>query len=314
MNNTYEDFQSIKLSDEESVFNAIAIGLSKFQFIAKNSDGVPVFLIKQSELSLYQPDIVFDCFNVTFNIKCILSISDGSSIEDVFCLITFNKDHYELFEVFVRCVSAGLSKFKKCLSVSEINSLINQLIKLFRSIDKPSTSEVIGLWGELFTIKNSKNINQAVNSWHLDNSYPFDFEIGNTKYEIKSTTREVRTHDFSLKQLDSSDLNNVYIISYVLQKSSDGLSILDLTVLIDSFLEEYCLKEKLWSNVFQIMGAQINLSTTMCFDEVHAMDNLLYFNARDIPKPIVNDAAISSVRFTCDLSNLHSLNDDCIFF
>ncbi|MEB5750758.1 PD-(D/E)XK motif protein [Leclercia adecarboxylata] len=314
MNNTYEDFQSIKLSEDKNVFNVVNIGLSKFQFIAKNIDGAPVFLIKQSELSLYQPDMIFDCFSVTFNVKCILSINDGGYLQDIFCLITFNKDHHELFEVFVRCVSAGLSKFEKILSALDINGLINQLIKLFRSIDKPSTNEVIGLWGELFTIKNSKDVNQAVNSWHLDNTYPFDFEVGNTKYEIKSTTGEVRAHDFSLKQLNGSDLNNIYIISYVLQKSSGGLSILDLTVLIDSLLEESYLKEKLWNNVFQIMGAEINLSTTMSFDEVHAMDNLLYFNAHDIPKPIVNNAAISAVRFKCDLSKVPSLNDDDVFF
>lgn len=314
MDSLYHDFLLLDSVKDNGKFKSIKLDSFNSQFISKTESGSPIFLIKQQDQPLFHPDISFRYFNVMFNVRCIVYINKSEELEDVFCIIKFDSANAELFEVFVRCVSAGLSQFKGAMLVTDINHLINSLIKLFRSNSKPSENQLIGLWGELFTIRNSKNIPVAVSSWHSDNKYIYDFELMSIKYEVKATIGERRIHNFSLRQVSSTDEQNVFVVSYLLQKMTNGTTILDLAIKIDSLLPDSQTKEKLWTNIFDVMGSDISLSTSLAFDETYARRNVLYFNSKNIPKPIVECKAISSVRYQCDLSEIEYITDDsCIF-
>ncbi|HEB4874841.1 TPA: PD-(D/E)XK motif protein [Kluyvera ascorbata F0526] len=314
MNKTYQEFLLLDALNGDGNFNSIKIDDFDSQFISKTTDGSPIFLIRQKDLPLYHPDGSFKYFNVTFNVKCIVYVDEHEPVQDFFCIIKFHEVNSELFEVFVRCISTGLSKFKGLMLVSEIDNLISQLVKLFRENSKPSEEKLIGLWGELFTIKKSKDINCAINAWHLENNYIYDFELENNKYEIKTTVGEKRIHNFSLRQLLGIEGQNIYIVSYLLQKMTNGTSILDLAQEIDLMVSDFKIKEKLWRNIFGVMGSDIVLSTTIAFDEAYANENTLYFHSDKIPKPIVYNQEISSVRFLCDLSNIEFVVDDLEIF
>lgn len=314
MDSLYRDFLLLDSVKDNGKFKSIKLDSFNSQFISKTESHSPIFLIKQQDQPLFHPDISFRYFNVMFNVKCVVYINECEELEDVFCIIKFDSSNAELFEVFVRCVSAGLSQFKGAMLVTDINNLINSLIKLFRSNSTPSENQLIGLWGELFTIRNSKNITKAINSWHSESNYIYDFELMREKYEVKATIGERRIHNFSLRQVSSTDEQDVFVISYLLQKMTNGKTILDLAIKIDSLIPDFKTKEKLWANIFDVMGNDISLSTSLAFDETHARKNVLYFNSKNIPKPIVECKAISSVRYQCDLSDIEYIVDDSFVF
>lgn len=307
MNEVYKEFQSIDLSLVDNVFFAIQLNGTGSHFLAKNKSGSPLFIIKQSNSSLYQPDVKFRYFNVFYNVKCKVVVKDNITIDGSFCLIDFDDDSSELFEIFIRCVSASLSGFTQELRVSEINTYIAQLVELFRLINKPSENEIYGLWGELFFIKSSNDIEKALIAWHQNKNSRFDFELEGRRYEVKSTMGESRVHDFSLGQLNNDVKDEVLIISFLLKNKTNGTTILDLANNIEGSVKDIALTEKLWKQIIEIMGSDLTLSTDIGFDESYAQANMGVYSAVDIHKPIVSSPYVTSVRFRSDLSGLNAL-------
>ena len=109
----------------------------------------------------------------------------------------------------------------------------------------------------------------------------FDFSLNEKKrIEIKSTVKSSRTHHFRHEQL-LSELYDIKIVSFLLQKNDYGLSLNELVERIHSvYHDNYALLVHIESLVAHV---DKDVLETLRYDEIHIKNNLKFFDAKDIP-------------------------------
>ena len=85
-----------------------------------------------------------------------------------------------------------------------------------------------GLWAEMLIIEQSKNPEYLIRSWHSSPNSKFDFNDGQNKLEIKSTSQTKRIHSFSYEQTIPNPNSKLLIASIKVIETGVGKSILDL--------------------------------------------------------------------------------------
>lgn len=100
------------------------------------------------------------------------------------------------------------------------------LCDLFRT---PAVADIqrgrIGLWGELFVMRETTGYSTLVPFWHTEPSRKFDFSSGNRRLEIKATTGKDRVHRFSHGQLYTAGETEILVGSLLLRYDDAGLSL-----------------------------------------------------------------------------------------
>ncbi len=310
MSDVYINFQNLMESTDCNFFCALLISAVGNHYIAKDDNGAPVFLISQENTSLYQPDIRFKYFYVEFNVECEIHCNDNL-IKGFFCLVKFNEEFSNLYQIFIRTLNANLTSFLKKLTVVEIHSYITQLGELFRLSNNPSSREIVGLWAELYIIYKAKNKMIAMTSWRCSKFSRFDFNHSQKVFEIKATLKESRIHRFALEQLNEPLPKEGFVVSCLLQRVNDGLGILDLAKNIEvAVIANHDLRNKLWENIINVLGQDFSAESDMLFDEAYADKNISLYSFSDIPKPhVVDSKNITSVKFNVDISNVRCIQD-----
>lgn len=304
--NIYPLFLELPRENIHAEFKAIPLSSTRKDFLAKNVDGSPVFLLHDSSAAKYNPGISFRHLLAQFHVTCRVQ-TDTADIEDQFCLVWCDATAPELHELFVRCVAAAIEELPSISSTREIESFITKLRDLFRALALPSRREVSGLWAELFVILKCGHPEQAMNVWHEDKFDRFDFSSSNSHIEVKSTVRGLRAHEFALEQLQPPAQGEGFVVSLLLQPLSGGSGILDLAREIEVAVTSPRLKQKLWQNVAIALGSDFSDKLDKRFDENFAERGLVVYSMTDIPKPDTPaDPRITSLRFVSDLTTVTS--------
>ncbi|MDD4913355.1 MAG: PD-(D/E)XK motif protein [Sideroxydans sp.] len=302
MNNLYSSFLGLPNAATPNEFNAIHLSTKRKDFLAKNADGAPVFLLHDSSVAKYNPSINFRHLSAVFHATCRVQ-TNSDNLEDQFCLVSCDATAPELHELFIRCVAAAVEELPDSSSTKEIESCITQLRDLFRALALPSNREVSGLWAELFVILKCGNPEQAMSLWHEDQFDRFDFANSAKHIEVKSTVRGLRAHEFALEQLSPPARGEGFVISLLLQPLSGGSGILDLAREIEAAVTSPRLKQKLWENVAKALGADYSDKLDKCFDQAFAERCLVVYAMNDIPRPETpSDPRVSALRFVSDLT------------
>ncbi|MBR8361367.1 PD-(D/E)XK motif protein [Burkholderia vietnamiensis] len=288
-------------------FIALPLPGVRNDFLAKASDGGPVFLLQDSSPAVYSPAIELKHVSVHFHSTCRV-ITAGNAVEDQFALISCDANAPELHEVFIRCLTAAVEQLPMVAVTSDLQRCLQSLLDLFRALGRPGSREVTGLWAELFIIAKSRNVAQALRAWHADPFERFDFSWASGCLEVKATTNELRRHDFALEQLQSPLGGAGYVASVLLQAQSGGIGVVDLCNQIEVCVaSEPDLRQKLWENVAAALGNDYSKSLDRAFDASYATRTLTLYAMEDIPAPQQpSDPRITSVRFRTDLSTVTS--------
>lgn len=313
--NIYQQFQSLKLASTEIDFHAIRLSETRQDFLAKNEQGAPIFLLHDASPAKYNPSINFRHLQAQFHLTCRVSIND-ENIEGQFCIVSCEDPTSDLYELFIRSVGSAIYQLPDTCSTRELESFVLNLKDLFQALSSPSNREISGLWSELFVITHSGNIVNAVSLWHQDKFDRFDFSSATLHIEIKSTIRGLRTHEFALEQLENPKDGQGYLISLQLQPLTGGIGILDLAKAIeDSLIEIPDLKQKLWANIAKSLGSDFSEKLDQSFDPTFAEKNLMIYLFDDLPKPSKPlDPRVTSLRFISNLSSVSSSlpNSACV--
>lgn len=169
----------------------------------------------------------------------------------------------------------------------------------------PSEQEKIGLLGELYFISCFENRELLINGWHENIHDTFDFRLGRKLVEIKTTTKDVREHNFSYDQIIiPSSYTSIYFISILTAKvesrgAKDTVSLASLYQDIRVSLGIDGPVAKLNRIVEETLGIDPNEMANL--EELYDIPDLLLFTSDNIPQPRDIDEAVLSIRWNARL-------------
>lgn len=301
------DFAQLEPASSPNAFNAVGLPGGRKDYLGKDQQGAPVFLVADEGEPVYRPVVQHRHLSAAFCMLCRLDV-DGAEVVGKFALIRFEGNAPELHELFIRCVRAAIADLPASAQTPDIEARVNRLLGLFRALARPAGREISGVWAELFCIAASGNVPVAVDRWHTDNAEAFDFSWGQGRLEVKSTVGAFRIHDFSLDQLQPPSGGSGYVASLMLKAANGGEGVLDLAKKVEEQLkDDASLQAKLWSLLVQSLGSDFSEALDRRFDVDLAAKQFMLFRMEDVPSlPQVADARISAVRFRADLSTVAS--------
>lgn len=247
---------------------------------------------------------IYKNLNVEFHKKLF---SENQHLDD--CLLIKNKflDHSLLFaKAFDSIISKRELKDKN--SSREIYNIINEVRHVFSRI-KINFQEIVGVWGELYLInllleKNSSkyDMSEIISGWESEKGravIDFCLNPNQTKIEVKTTVKEIRTHHINtLDQVICDDPWTGFLASLCISEDKDGKSCYTLLKEIESKLDE-----SLIGNFFskiEIRGKEI------CNDKTNKFNlrkELSLYKFEDIAKPKVDTIEITNVEWDINLED-----------
>lgn len=190
--------------------------------------------------------------------------------------------------------------------------LVHDLVDLFRALVKPASRDALGLWGELFVLSRSIDVDLAVSSWHSNPQDRFDFSRGRERVEVKTTTGP-RIHAFSHDQLESVPGRQVTVVSIITSGDPEGVSCGDLVSLVLDRIESGVLVRSFLNQVIQTLGDTWANQGQHRFSREDAMRSIRFFDSAAIPKVEGSiPLRVSAVRYRSDLQEAEELNYETV--
>jgi hypothetical protein len=308
------EYSSLAPPTKDIAFSGCRIKNFERYHVAKDSQCQPALLIEiagsDSDDRLYP--IVLEHLTAQHNVKCRIS-SRGKSLDlsGITVIQCVNTDA-ALAELFIRIIGEAIQVVGEDPKAKDIVVLLESIIKLFRSIKKPSRKSIQGLWAELFTISRSNDIETLLSAWHEDPHSHFDFSMGNERIEVKSSGMRERRHSFALEQLRPPGNCRAWLVSVFVERIVGGITLSDIMGDITGRLSvNPALLLKLELNVLDYLGEDWKSTVSDGFDLQLANESFLVFEITDIPcieTPLPPE--ISNVRFISDFSNIEALTLD----
>ena len=303
-----DKINSLKVPDSKDLntFSAKEIKKNSNHLIGINSKQEIAILFDSKEPK--SKGDALEYIQLTHNQNCSI-LEDKNTKNKNFSVLKCSIENIRIKELFLKLLENIVLEMPNQISQKEISDLTRDIFDLFEKITKPSRETLIGLWGELFTINTSKNIDEFIKAWHPENTDKFDFYSQNQALEIKTTTSNDRIHNYSYEQLNVGN-EKLVIGSLMLRYSRSGKSLDNLKKEILNQVKEQDLKNKFDLNYFKTIG-DINQEDIdeFKFDYSYASENIKYFDLLNVPrlkeKPM---AGVKKIKFQSDLTGIKSIN------
>jgi Putative PD-(D/E)XK family member, (DUF4420) len=310
--NLIELYDTLSLPDsDEKVFTAIQIPEYPNFRVAIDIEGNPIILLSVSNAinNIALKNFRLKYLQLEQNVECKIS-ENGKSSFQTFTVITFTSADRNLQEYFLRISETLVKTLSNKPTQQQIIESLNKFVEVFRALTDTPTNTVHGLWTELFLIANSKNPHNLLNYWHNIPEEKFDFNSGDEKIEVKSSSNFERQHIFSSEQLNPSN-GIVLIASIFIKQHINGISIQQLVDNINLKIKfDITLVEKLNNVICKTLGNSLEQSIGIKFDPQLAQSSLKFYNTLDIQKIEEYNIPkeVSELRYKSDLSNIQNIN------
>jgi len=311
--NLIELYDSLSFPDRgEKVFNAIKIPeYSNFR-IAIDIEGNPIILLSvfNSIENIALKNFRLKHLQLEQNIECKISENGKSSFQK-FTVITFTSTERNLQEYFLRISETLIKTLGNKPTQQKVIESLNKFVEVFRALTDTPTNTVHGLWTELFLIDNSKNPQVLLNYWHSMPHDKFDFNSGEEKIEVKSSSNFEREHIFSSEQLNPPVGTQVLVASIFIRQNSAGQNIQQLVDSITNRVNDNnALVEKLNKTICRTLGNSLEQSIKIKFDYNIARESLLFYRHQVISKieEVYIPSAVSEVKYRSDLSTIEHID------
>lgn len=308
MESIYRIFEelSCSLADVGNGYQVASLPFIENHRLGLSETGYPTFFINtpEGEKNIFF-DVNLEIISVKYDVHCQLTA--GSTItEGCYSIISLNSESRDLQEYFVEVAYLILKKLPPFPKASVVRIEIEKIIDLFSQLSMPPTKSIQGLWAELLVIDCSDNVDYLVNSWHSSEKDLFDFNDGQDKIEVKSTSGNKRIHHFSIGQLNPNLSSELLIASVYAIRTGIGKNIFDLVADIYKKLTDKELIYKVNQIISLSLGESFERAFEVRFDYKLAEDSLLYYRGSEIPGINSNciPTQVSNVHFDCDLSHI----------
>ena len=304
----FADLQHKKTTNKDS-FSGASLPFTQKHKIGISPEGYPMFFIECNNTN-HSLDINLEFISVLFNRTCRL-LEGNKQSDNIYTIISLKTENVDFQQYFLEVVCIVLEQLPERPSHKQLKTEIWKLIELFSRFNRPPRKTIQGLWAELFVIEQAKCPEYLIQSWHSSPDDKFDFNDGQDKIEVKSTSTARRVHSFALEQLNPNRNSNLLIASVFVVQTGRGKNIFDLMDSICKRVQNLQLQFRLNEILSQTLGCDINKVFDFFFDYQQALNTLAFFDFKDIPT-ISNDnipEQVSNVRLDCDLSHVVTIKD-----
>jgi len=301
-----EIFAALIKPSKKGILKAKPIKRGSRFYICKSGDGNINFLIKtkgKTDTSPYNLRYIDILHNQTYRIE------ENKKQKDIICTHIKCKSVYKnITNIFFEQIHNLSSLIKENDSDKLVGEKLDNLVEIFRSIDRKSIKTIRGLWAELFIIHASSDVNGLIEAWHQDDKDRYDFSSDVVNLEIKSRgkSKPIQAH-FSMHQAHPpKGTKRVLICSVYVNSNSSGQSVFDLKDGISKRIKTRMAQEKLETNFYKILGANTTSDeVNLTFDIDIAASSCLLFDLDNIPKiPEDIPSEILDVSYKVDLTHI----------
>lgn len=297
-------FEALTTSGDASAISAVRCGGAKQHLLIKGNYGEPILLLATEPRKTPRAPVRLKHVSVGFELLFeVTDTTSGEVTSGTYCKFICEPTSVSLHPYFVEVLAATASIHGTTLSQLDADEAVDAMLELFRQLDGPAKTTVVGLWGELLIIHAAKNATDFINAWHIAGTDTYDFAFSDARLEVKATERSVREHDFALEQVRGGRTGDS-VASLLLSRSAAGISVLGLANSIAQRVPPIQ-QQKLWTLVLAELGQDAEAADEQTFDPEAALNNLRIIPAARVPAPQIDgddDAFISNVRFRANIA------------
>lgn len=241
-------------------------------------------------------DIELRYIEVRFSRECLIATPGSVTAHGVFTIVRLAESDPDLVRLFLRLIEEAFFAGAAPTTNREVGERILEIANLFRQVEG-GKKDLLGLWGELYVIRECTSRANAAKKWLTQRTAKYDFVDVSFALEVKTTLKAQREHRFSLEQLRPIGDLSVFIASLQLVESRAGKTIGDLVTEILSSLDDAGLR-RTFLGLCLVKGGEDIFRSDMRLQPLSRRVNVAYFAASSIAVPIVSpEARISNVTF-----------------
>jgi hypothetical protein rflaF_11939 len=274
-------------------------------YYGKDSNGYIAFAIESRNIKL--KSFIQSTSNLTyfFNLNAQCFLEEEVCKKTIHILLCKNSND-ENIDAFLRLTQAFA--ISNSNDYCFLTKLFSALTLLFSKETISQEKELQGLYAELFAILyfNEQNCDLAP-FWQSKDKMKFDFSISeNKRIEIKSTIKNNRIHRFKHEQL-LSDLYDIKVISFMLQKNDYGYSLKDL---VNDILIKFSYNLALVLHIENLIkNVDDSTLSSLKYDKTYTIQNIKVVNAEDIPHFYEqNPEGVANAEYDCDLTSINNIS------
>jgi hypothetical protein len=307
LENLWERFGALEgLRAEGMCASATEVEDGSPHLLTKGSLGEPVFLIETTGRGKPRAPAHLKNVSVDFESEFEVQLTGASDVRHAtYCRVRCLPESGALHRLFVDIVGTATSQFAQKICEKQLDDLIDGLLNVFRVARLPSSTSVLGLWGELLLIHAAEDPTPLVDGWRATPNSAFDFAINARNLEVKASSGALRVHDFSLTQTHTSERPHL-VASVLVRAAADGWTVLQLARQVCRALSP-ARQGKVWRTVATTLGVDVDVFEEFRFDVGYSLRSLRLVRTDLLPTPHVaeSDAPyISGVRFTADVTSI----------
>jgi hypothetical protein len=203
----------------------------------------------------------------------------------------------ETFIVLVREIAQKLRLAGKSPTWASLSSLVEEWQMLLAKRSILSLEAQVGLWGELWFLRNARSIDSLLGAWRGPENRTLDFFYDGIGLEVK-TSQRAHVHHVSLKQVIAPyGHRDSYVASlWVEIDSQQGTS---LNEMVDDLLKRTA-DPALLIRIIAETGYSM-LDRELYAQKLSLVDPPLWFRTQDFPRIREMDRGISQVRYVVSL-------------
>lgn len=267
-----------------------------------NEDNFPCIIVKNSENKIIIKNISTDNLEIKENLVLDCE-SKKYFVHIIRSKMPISKDFNIIYDYVFNSIKSPIDD-------EHLDILVNTIDEYFH-ITPESEKEMlqIGVYGELLTVKSLYDYGfiEIVDKYHQNFFSKHDVEVSkDVRLEIKTSGNEKRIHNFKHNQIQRDDVD-VYVASSIIEKSSEGKSLYELTEEIKTIYTDPNARFELEKLMKRCGVSEDKQGIKVSYQK--ALNDLKYYQAIDLPR--IKDeipAGITNVQYDVDCATAKEFN------
>lgn len=281
-------------------------------FAALDSDGCWALVVASRKPANRIPALRLNALTADYGTN--YELHQDTAVEQLrVCVIRCTSDDPTVRLLFATFCVALIDQIPAEPSDSDIETQVSKWVAMFRRLQAPARSTVIGLIGELTMLDCVDRVSDWTRAWHSASIDNLDFAFASPplSVEVKATSSQQRVHEVSIHQTTPLVTQHHHFASVIVELRESGDRLGSVVDEIVERLGDTAAIEKFWSSLANVCGASLGDYLEVRFMRDVARKSLRIYRAESIPRPIMElplPAGVSGVHFRSDFSSVEPID------